>query len=77
MGAQRTGSEYTTGGLRHQHSSESKARVALEALKGQNTLNELASEFGAHPVRIARWKRHLLDASAGVFESGATGRHEA
>jgi transposase-like protein len=76
MDIQRTGIEHTTGRPRRRHSSEFKARVAVEALKGQKTLNELASEFGVHPVQIAQWKRHLLDASAGVFESGATGRRE-
>ena len=76
MGIQRTGTEHTTDRLRRRHSSEFKARVALEALKGQKTLNELASEFGVHPVQITQWKRQLLDASAGVFESGSTGRRE-
>jgi len=64
----------SAGRPRRRHSSEFKARVALEALKGQKTLNELASELGVHPVQIAQWKRQLLDASAGVFESGAS-RH--
>jgi len=63
----------SAGRPRRRHSSEFKARVALEALKGQKTLNELASEFGVHPVQIAQWKRQLLDASAGVFESGGAG----
>jgi transposase-like protein len=57
-------------------SSKRGWRLALEALKGQKTLNELASEFGVHPVQIAQWKRQLLDASAGVFESGVSGRRE-
>jgi transposase-like protein len=77
MGIQRAGTATHPGGRpRRRHSSEFKARVAVEALKGQRTLNELASEFGVHPVQIAQWKRHLLDASAGVFESGAAGRRE-
>jgi putative transposase len=76
MGTARTETEHRTGRPRRRHSSEFKARVALDALKGQKTLNELASEFGVHPVQIAQWKRQLLDASAGVFESGAPGRHE-
>ena len=42
----------TTG--RRRHGSEFKAKAALEALKGHKTLNELASEFGVHPVQIAR-----------------------
>jgi putative transposase len=60
--------------MRRRHSSEFKARVALEAVKGQKTLNELASEFGVHPVQIAQWKRQLVDASPAAFENGS-GRH--
>ena len=60
---------------RRRHSGEFKARVALEAIKGQKTLNELASEFGVHPVQIAQWKRQLLEASSSVFASHVP-RHE-
>lgn len=56
-------------GVRRRHSSEFKARVALEALKGQKTLNELASEFGVHAVQIAQWKRQAQDGLNGVFAS--------
>jgi transposase-like protein len=61
---------------RRRHSSAFKARVALEAVKGQQTLNELASEFGVHPVQITQWTRQLLDASPGIFESGSASRRE-
>jgi transposase-like protein len=61
---------------RRRHSSAFKARVALEAVKGQKTLNELASEFGVHPVQITQWKRQLLEASPGIFESGSASRRE-
>jgi len=61
---------------RRRHSSAFKARVALEALKGQKTLNELASAFGVHPVQITQWKRLLLDASPGIFEGGSANRRE-
>jgi transposase-like protein len=61
---------------RRRHSSAFKAQVALQAVKGQKTLNELASEFGVHPVQIAQWKRQLLDASAGIFENGGASRRE-
>jgi transposase-like protein len=64
------------GTRRRRHSSAFKAQVALEAVKGQQTLNELASEFGVHPVQIAQWKRQLLDASAGIFENGSASRRE-
>jgi transposase-like protein len=50
--------------------------VALEAVRGQKTLNELASEFGVHPVQVTQWKRQLLDASPGIFESGSASRRE-
>jgi transposase-like protein len=65
-----------TGAPRRRHSSEFKAKVALEALKGQKTLNELASEFGVHPVQIAQWKRQLLEGSPSLFEDGRASRRE-
>lgn len=53
--------------VRRRHSNEFKAQVALEALKGQKTLNELASEFGVHPVQIAQWKRQAQEGMSGLF----------
>ena len=44
---------------RKQYSAEFKARVALEALKGLKTVNELASTYGVHPTQIAHWKHRL------------------
>ncbi len=76
MGTHGTGSEHASGKPRRRHSSAFKARVTLEALKGQKTLNELASEFGVHPVQIAQCKRQLQEASASVFENAATGHRE-
>jgi transposase-like protein len=55
------------GAPRRRHSNEFKAQVALEALKGQKTLNELASEFGVHPVQIAQWKRQAQEGMSGLF----------
>jgi len=55
-------------GLRKQHSSVTKAKVALEAIKGQKTANEIASEYGVHPTQIASWKKQLLDELPSVFE---------
>jgi transposase-like protein len=65
------------GTIRRRHSSEFKARVALEAVKGQKTLNELATEFGVHPVQIAQWKRQLVEASPATFEGGGSSRRRA
>ena len=55
---------------RKQHSPEFKAKVALEALKGEATVSELASRFGVHPTMIHQWKRSLLDGASGVFDRG-------
>ncbi len=71
-----TGAQRAAGSPRRRHSSEFKAKVAIEALKGQKTLNELASEFGVHPVQIAQWKRQLLEGSTGLFTDGRTSRRE-
>jgi hypothetical protein len=39
-------------------------------------LNELASEFGVHPVQIAQWKKRLMDASSAIFAGGSAGQRE-
>lgn len=65
------------GTTRRRHSSEFKAKVALEALKGQKTLNELASEYGVHPVQIAQWKRQAQEGLTGVFEHAPSRRERA
>jgi len=46
---------------RRQHSAEFKAKVALEAIRGERTINELATEYGVHPVQITQWKKVLLE----------------
>lgn len=48
------------GGKRRKFSSALKARVALEAIKGQWSVAELAGEHQVHPRQIAQWKKHLL-----------------
>ena len=55
---------------RRNHSPEFKARVALEALKGEKTLAELSSQFDVHPNQITQWKSQLLEQAASVFGGG-------
>lgn len=56
---------------RKRHSAELKAKVALEAIKGQETASQLSGKYGVHPVQISQWKRHLLDHVAEVFAPGS------
>src|SRR3712207_2576282 len=55
---------------RKQYSPEFKAKVALEALKEQSTLSELASKYGVHPVVIGQWKKQLREQLPRVFANG-------
>ena len=52
---------------RRRFSSEFKARVSIEAIKGQRTLAELAGEHQVHGNQITAWKKHLLEALPEVF----------
>ena len=56
---------------RKQHKPEFKARVALEAMKGEQTVGELASRFGVHPTMIHQWKKALVEGAAEVFSVAA------
>jgi transposase len=55
---------------RKKHSKELKARIALDAIKGQKTMSELASEYGVHSNQISKWKKQLLEAAPDIFTQG-------
>jgi len=55
---------------RRNHSPEFKSKVALAAIKGDETLSELAKRYGINANLIVKWKKLLLDNSAEVFASG-------
>jgi transposase len=52
---------------RRNHSAAFKAKVALAAIKGEETLVQLATRFDVHPNQITQWKSPLLDRAADVF----------
>jgi transposase-like protein len=65
---------------RKSHSAAFKAQVALAAVRGDRTINELAAMHGVHPTMIHAWKKQLLDNAEEVFQSGvktSSAEHEA
>jgi transposase-like protein len=55
---------------RKKHSGAFKAKVALEAVKGERTLNELAGHFEVHPTQVVQWKQRLLAGASDLFNGG-------
>ena len=55
---------------RRNHSAQFKTKVALEALKEEQTVAQLAQRFDVHPNQISAWKRQLRQGAVDVFESG-------
>jgi transposase-like protein len=58
------------GKQRRQFNAGFKAKVALEAIKGQRTVQEIASTFSVHPNQVAQWKRQALENMAELFTDG-------
>jgi transposase-like protein len=54
---------------RRRHEPEFKARVALEALKGIKTIQQIAKEFDIHPVQVSDWKKAMTEGATGIFGS--------
>ena len=49
-------------------SGAQKAKVAVEAIKGEKTINQIAQEFGVHPTQVGLWKKELLENAGSLFE---------
>ena len=55
---------------RRTHSPEFKARVAMEAISGRKTLQEIAADHSIHPIQVRQWKKQLLEGSSELFTRG-------
>ena len=64
-------------GQRKQFSSGFKAKVALEAIKGQRTAQEIGSVYGVHPTQVTTWKRQLVAQATEIFTRGGVHDNEA
>ena len=64
-------------GQRKQFTAGFKAKVALEAIKGQRTAQEIGSIYGVHPTQVTTWKRQLVAEAADIFTRGGVHDNEA
>jgi putative transposase len=55
--------------MRREYEAAFKAKVALEAVKGEKTIGQIVSEFNVHPNQIRQWRRHLLDVLLEMFSN--------
>jgi len=56
---------------RRRHDAAFKARVAIEALKGIKTIQQIAKEFEVHPGQVTDWKKTMQEGASGVFDRGS------
>ena len=57
-------------GERRKYDSRFKAEVALEAIKNQQTISQIASQYGVHPNQVSKWKRKAVEGLVEVFSDG-------
>ncbi len=61
---------------RRKHSPSFKAKVALEAVKGEKTVAQLAAKHEVHPGQIQAWKKTLVEGATGAFDGNQDKRHK-
>lgn len=61
---------------RKQYSSDFKAKVALAAIRGDETIPQLAARHGLHPTQINTWKKQLTEQAADLFSRGNSSKKE-
>ena len=54
---------------RKSYSSELKAKIALEAIKGLTSINDISKQYGVHPNQISLWKKQLVEILPSVFDN--------
>lgn len=59
---------------RKKHSAEFKAKVSLEAIRGEKTLAQIAAQFGVHPNLVSNWKEEALKGLPGLFTDKRSGK---
>ena len=62
---------------RKQYDSQFKATVALEAVKNQKTISQIASDYSVHPNQVGKWKKQLLESLPKVFTNRQSGSEKA
>lgn len=55
---------------RQRYNPDFKAKIAIEAIKGEKTISELVAQYQIHPTLINGWKKSLMQGASGVFEKG-------
>ena len=64
------------GRQRRQFSGEFKAKVAIEAIKGQHTVREIAGRYSVHPNVVTQWKKQALEELPAIFSDGRAHREK-
>lgn len=61
---------------RKNYQAEFKAKVALEAVKGRLTINEISKQYGVHPNQISKWKKQFLESLPQIFDNSKSAKEE-
>jgi len=61
---------FTTMSRRKQRDGRFKAQVALEAIKNEQTISQIASEYGVNPAQVSQWKKQVLEELPQLFANG-------